>query len=334
MLIQGKEYRSVWREKDVVYFVDQTKLPFEFSIFKSSSYKETIEAIKKMIVRGAPAIGVAGAYAYVQAAYEYKLEADKLNLAAAEIKSARPTAVDLMNMLERMKSIDQELDILKKQSEKIANEIIEACRKVSENGSNLIKMNDVILTHCHTGAVAAVDYGTALGAIKEAYKQNKNIFVYVDESRPRMQGRLTSWELLEEGVPHKVIVDGAAGSLMKSGKINMVIVGADRICKNGDFANKIGTYQLAVLAKENKIPFYVAAPLTTFDFDIKSGTDITIEERDENEVLYVQGQRVYPEGSHAFNPAFDVTSYTYVSGYITESGVFKDINELKTKLKK
>jgi len=334
MLIQGKEYRSLWREKDIVYFIDQTKLPFEFSIFKSSNYRETIEAIKKMIVRGAPAIGVAGAYAYVQAAYECKFESNLLRSAADEIKAARPTAVDLMNIVLRMKSTRQDPDSLEKESEKIADEIVEACRKISENGSDLIKVNDTILTHCHTGAVAAVDYGTALGVIKQAFKQDKNIFVYVDESRPRMQGRLTSWELLEQGVPHKVIVDGVAGSLMRSGKINIVIVGADRICDNGDFANKIGTYQVAVLAKENKVPFYVAAPLTTFDFAIKSGDDISIEERDENEVLSIRDQRVYPECSHAYNPAFDVTPHDYVAGYITEYGVFKNMQELKNKLKK
>lgn len=333
MIIKGKEYRSVWREKNIVYLIDQTKLPFEFSIVETSSYADTVDCIKRMAVRGAPAIGVAGAYAYVQAAYEFGKDSESLAKASMEIRAARPTAVDLMNVIDEMKQIDQTLSSLEEASEKIADRIVESCKKISEFGSSLIKQNAIILTHCHTGAPAAVDHGTALGAIKQAYNDKKNIFVYVDETRPRIQGALTSWELLEHGVPSKVLVDGAAGSLLKSGKVDMVIVGADRICANGDFANKIGTYSLAVLAKENGVPFYVAAPLTTFDFNLKDGSMITIEERKEEEVLMIQGKRIYVEGVHAFNPAFDVTPAQYVSGYITELGVFESIDELKNKIK-
>jgi methylthioribose-1-phosphate isomerase len=210
-----------------------------------------------------------------------------------------------------------------KAADDYADSIVEMCYRIGENGSGLIKEGYRILTHCNAGALATVDFGTALAPIRVAHRAGKKLFVYVDETRPRLQGaKLTAWELVNEGIDHAVISDNAAGHYMKN-DVDIVIVGADRIARNGDFANKIGTYTKAVLAKENGVPFYVAAPVSTFDTKIRGGAQITIEERSEDEVLFVDGCRVAPNGSRALNPAFDVTPAKYVTGFITEKGVFK-----------
>ena len=210
---------------------------------------------------------------------------------------------------------------------KVANEYVEdiitRCRKIGENGDKLIKNDMKILTHCNAGALATVDYGTALAPIRIAHNKGKKIFVYADETRPRCQGLLTDWELEQEGIPHAVIADNAAGHYLKSGEINLVITGADRITKNGDFANKIGTYEKAVIAKENNVPFYVAAPVSTFDKNLPSGNEIIIEERGREELAVINGKKIYPEYTKIKNPAFDVTPAEYVTGYITEKGIFK-----------
>ena len=205
----------------------------------------------------------------------------------------------------------------------------EQCKKLCRHGAELIKPGSKVLTHCNSGSLAVGRYGTALGAIIQAYKEGKNPFVWVDETRPRFQGALTSWELLQEGISHKVLTDSAAAFLMKKGEVDLVMVGADRICKNGDFANKIGTYSLAVLAKHHRIPFYVLAPSSTLDFSLKSGEDIPIEQRDEREVLLPMGTRAYNEKTHALNYAFDVTPAELVSSYVTESGISREPPQLK-----
>ena len=280
--------------------------------------EEVADAIKNMKVRGAPAIGITAAYGIALA--------EKPEEAAHLLLSSRPTAVDLKNAVEYVlaKNLNgmNTADAAREWQELID----EKCRKISENGATLVKDEMRILTHCNTGAVATgVSYGTALGVIKKSWEEKKRIFVFVDETRPRFQGALTTWELRKMGVPNDVIVDSAAGHFMKRKEVDMVIVGADRIAANGDFANKIGTYSVAVLAKENNIPFYVAAPFSSFDLDIKSGEEIKIEERNEKEVLL----DVYPEGTRARNPAFDVTPSEYVTAFITEFGVHKKIKEVE-----
>jgi len=228
------------------------------------------------------------------------------------------------------KKLDQGRDPLSA-AEEYVETIVERCRKIGEYGEKLIPENSRILTHCNAGALATVDYGTALSPMRIAKRKGKEIFVYVDETRPRLQGSLTSWELKNEGIEHVVIPDNAAGYFMEKGEIDMVIVGADRIAINGDFANKIGTYEKAVLAKENDIPFYVAAPISTFDPTIKEGRSIVIEERGEDEVKKIWGKDVFPEWVKVRNPAFDITPHQYVTAFITEMGIFRP-HEIKEKL--
>ncbi len=303
----------------ILKMLDQRKLPFSAEYALCKNYKETIAAIRNMVVRGAPAISIAGAYAVAQAAeggYD-------IGNAAEEIMSARPTAVDLSNGVHFMLlgiSEEQEPEALAREWE---NSIYEKCKKLCKHGAELIKPGSRVLTHCNSGPLAVGKYGTALGAIIQAHKEGKNPFVWVDETRPRFQGALSSWELLQEGIPHKVITDSAAASLMEKTEVDLVMVGADRICKNGDFANKIGTYSLAVLAKHHGIPFYVLAPSSTQDPSLKSGEDIPIEQRDEREVLEPMGTRAYNEKTHAVNYAFDVTPAGLVAAYINEDGVFE-----------
>lgn len=347
--IQGKtkDFRTVWFEKHVVKLIEQRKLPFKFKIFSCRNYKETTQAITDMVVRGAPAIGATAGYATAQAALEFKgTDSDKfaehMANACEFIKQARPTAVDLKHAVDRVhksvrgwKKIDLCKEIAVDEAKKIADEYIDVCKKIGEYGNELIKDKDKILTHCNAGALATVDYGTALAPMRFAHSNGKRIFVFVDETRPRMQGaRLTAWELAQEGIEHAIIADNAVGYYMKKGEIDLCIVGADRIAKNGDVANKIGTYEKAVLAKENNIPFYVAAPLTTFDLELESGEEIPIEERSEEEVTHMWGKegkiRVANEKSPAKNPAFDVTSAELITSFITEKGVIKakDISSL------
>lgn len=349
MLVNNQNYRTIWMQDSSVCMINQQLLPHKFEIHESKNHLQTAEAIKAMIVRGAPAIGAAGAFGIAQAALEFtgkEFDNFRIHLKKAEhvLKSTRPTANDLFFGIDFVmkKTFDNfDAEIAKKYAVKAANEYAdwsaELCRQIGEHGNKLIKNNQNILTHCNAGALACVDFGTALSPLRIAHYNKKNIFVYVDETRPRNQGAsLTAWELANEKIAHAIIADNAAGFFMKQGKIDLVIVGADRIAMNGDVANKIGTYEKAVLAKENNIPFYVAAPLSTFDSKCSSGSEIPIEERSEEEVLFMQGLdddgnirkfRISPQESHAKNPAFDVTPARYITGIITEKGVIKPTKE-------
>jgi S-methyl-5-thioribose-1-phosphate isomerase len=314
--------------------VDQTKLPFFEEIYISDNYKTTCFAVKNMIVRGAGSIGAAAAFAMMQARFEAPDDhiVEFLTDAKSEIEKTRPTAADLFQAVKRVyqKALIS-FEEAKKEAEKIADETSEAGRLIGIFGASLIKDGFNILTHCNAGPLALVEFGSALAPIIEAHHQGKKIFVYIDETRPRNQGsKLTAWELKRAGVPHTIIADNVAGFLMYQKKIDMVITGADRIAKNGDTANKIGTLEKAVLAKEFGIPFYVAAPESTFDKSIDSGNEIPIEERSENEVLFtsgidtfgnVQNIRIASPGSSAFNPAFDITPAKYITAYITPRGI-------------
>lgn len=346
MKVNGKHYRTVWLEGKIVKMVNQPLLPHSFKIYSTNNYRETANAIRTMVVRGAGAIGASAGFAMAQAVLEAKETNYKKYIedALKTIKATRPTAQNLFYAVDRVYSLikdEKNLAVAKKvavdTANTIANEDSDACRRIGELGEKLIKDNDSILTHCNAGWLAFVDYGSALSPIYLAVRNKKRVFVYVDETRPRCQGaKLTSWELNNEKVANTVIADNAAGFFMQQGKINLVITGADRIAANGDTANKIGTYEKAVLAKENGIPFYIAAPTSTIDIKTKSGKDIPIEERDEGEVLYMFGVddkdrkcrvRIAPKQSKAKNPAFDVTPAKYIKGIITEKGIIKADDE-------
>jgi len=343
---QIKEFRTVWMESHIVKMIDQPKLPHKFEIYSSFDHKQTAEAIRTMIVRGAPAIGATAGFGMAQACMEAPVTRfdDYVRKASETLKNTRPTAYNLFYAIERvLKSIEKGISVKEKreiaikEANSIADEDVEKCKNIGVYGNKLIKDGDSVLTHCNAGALATVDYGTALAPMRFAHYGGKKIFVFVDETRPRCQGaRLTAWEMLQEGIDHAVIVDNAAGHFMRNGEIDICIVGSDRTTAKGDVANKIGTYEKAVIAKENKIPFYVALPTTTIDMSIKYGKDIPIEERDEEEVTHMwgfsQGElkkiRIVPKGSHVKNPAFDVTPIKYVTGLITEKGIIKP-NEIK-----
>lgn len=335
-----KEFRTVWFEQPDVVMIDQPKLPFKFALRRFGNYKATAQAISDMVVRGAPAIGATAAYATAQAALEFSgSDFDKfdkyMRTACAHIKKARPTAIDLAhgvdhiyNKIIKWGEIDDAKKFAVEEAEKYANDYVELCKGIGKNGAALIQNNDRILTHCNAGWLATVDWGTALAPVYYAKREGKDLFVFADETRPRCQGaRLTAWELAQEEIDHAVIADNAAGYYLRKGEINLCIVGADRIAANGDVANKIGTYEKAVVAKENGVPFYVAAPRTTFDFECPSGDDIPIEERGEDEVKKMWGKEgsvsIANQSSPAKNPAFDVTPNKYITGYITEVGVLK-----------
>lgn len=350
-----KDYRTVWMEGRTVKMIDQPLLPHAFRIASFKNHMQTARSISTMIVRGAPAIGATGAYGTAQAALEFrgscmKMFREHMKDAEKALASTRPTAYDLfhgiktvMDGIKNAKSVEEAQRRAVEAAEYYAEWSAENCRKIGEYGGKLIKSNDGILTHCNAGALACVDYGTALAPIRDAHANGKKIHVFVDETRPRCQGaRLTAWELAMEGIPHSLIADNAAGHFMQRGDIDMVIVGADRIAANGDVANKIGTYEKAVVAKDNGIPFYVAAPSSTFDFKCRSGKAIPIEERSGDEVLYMFGKpdgiifgsnrvRIAPKETNARNPAFDVTHAKYIKGIITEKGVFRpsQIRKLK-----
>lgn len=335
-------------EGKTVRMIDQTKLPFKFVIYDSPDFKQTAEAIKKMVVRGAPAIGVTAGFGVVQVILDAP-ENNFENFVKNGIKilrETRPTAYNLFWAIDRIlkvvskgRNIPEKKKLATDEAKKIADEDVETCKKIGEYGNKLIKNGNRILTHCNAGALATVDYGTALAPIRFAHKDGKKIFVFVDETRPRCQGsKLTAWELLQEDIPHSIIADNAAGYYMHNGEVDLCIVGADRVTADGSVANKIGTYEKAVLANENNIPFYVAVPTSTIDLSIKSGKDIPIEERSEEEVTHIYGfnegeikkVRISPEESHAKNPAFDVTLAKYISGFITEKGIInpRDIKKL------
>lgn len=325
-----------WREGRLVV-LDQTGLPSKEVYLEIDTTARLLEAIKTLRIRGAPAIGVAAAYGVVLAAKEAfvagrdrKEMKEAIERKARELVSARPTAVNLKKAVERMMErvrsknwAGEDLLIeLENEARDFFEENLQSDLKIARYGSELISDGDSILTHCNTGALATAGYGTALGVIKKAFEEGKKIKVFVDETRPLFQGsRLTAWELERFGIDYEIIVDGAAGFMMARGEIDKVIVGADRIVLNGDTANKIGTYSLAVLARHHRIPFYVAAPLTTFDFKIKKGEDIPIEERSEAEVTELAAVRLAPAGARARNSAFDVTPSSLILAFITEKGV-------------
>lgn len=324
MRVKGKHYRTVWMEGNTVFLIDQNLLPFKFKIVKVKTCRDTCRAIKDMTVRGAGAIGAAAGFAMAQAVLEGKRAAGR-----KEIEATRPTAQNLFYAVERVyKAKDAYWE-----AQAIAREDEESCKRIGEYGNKLIKNGAGILTHCNAGWLAFVDFGSALSPIYAAHRKGKKIFVYADETRPRGQGaRLTAWELKNEKVPHAIIPDNAAAHFMSKGEIDLVIVGADRIARNGDTANKIGTLEKAICAKRYSIPFYVAAPSSTFDLKCKSGKQIPIEERNQDEVLYQTGPTkggkmerilVASPGSAAKNPAFDVTPPELIAGYITEKGLLR-----------
>ena len=323
----------VWRG-DSLRLLDQRRLPAEEVWIETSDYRDVIAAIRGMSVRGAPAIGIAGAYALALAAIELAGDcggdfSDRLHAAAGEIKTARPTGANLAWAVERAlgaaarsQTADEVASKLAAEAVSIHGEDVQSNRRIGANGAKLIPWGSSALTHCNTGALATGGYGTALGIIRAAWAQNRLERVYATETRPLLQGaRLTAWELRREGVESRLVADSAAGAIMRSGAVNAVLVGADRIAANGDVANKIGTYSLAALARDNGIPFYVAAPSGTFDMSLSNGDEIIIEERGADEVLSYGGDRVAPSGMDAFNPAFDVTPSGYVTAIITERGV-------------
>jgi methylthioribose-1-phosphate isomerase len=316
--------------------LDQGKLPREQIFADLDNYHDVVLAIKEMRVRGAPAIGVAAAYGIALGASGIKT-ANKdeflaqLNQVMQTFAASRPTAVNLFQAINRMRKaargdgVTEIRNSLVKEAKRIHQEEITATKQLSQLGAELIKDGFTLLTHCNAGPLATAGYGTALGVIKVAKEQGKKVSVFVTETRPLLQGaRLTTWELMQEGIPVTLITDSMAGYFMHRKKIDCVIVGADRIAANGDVANKIGTYTLAVLAKESKIPFYVAAPTSTIDLSLSSGDKIPIEERSPEEVTHIQGVPIAPEGIRAANPAFDVTPHSYITAIITEKGIIRE----------
>lgn len=336
MKVFGKEYRTVWMEGTSVFMIEQNLLPFEFQVMESVSSHTTCEAIRTMVVRGAGAIGAAAAFAMAQAA----LEADpadfkgSLDRSRTEIEGTRPTARNLFYAVERVYQASLiSMERAVQEAQKVADEDADASRRIGTYGKELVPDGSRVATHCNAGWLAFVDHGTALSPVYFSHLEGKKVFVYADETRPRGQGaRLTAWELHQQGVPHAIIPDNATAWYMMNSKIDLMIVGADRIAANGDTANKIGTLEKALAAKAFNIPFYVAAPSSTFDAGCASGKDIPIEERDPEEVLYQtgvtrDGQRseilVCSPGSTAENPAFDVTPANLITAFITDKGILK-----------
>ena len=331
-------FKTIAWEKDKVVLLDQTKLPLKEAYFICDDYCAVAESIRKMVVRGAPAIGVAAAMgialgALCTQACEYDEFKQQVEQICQEFAQTRPTAVNLFWAIERMKnlvhthsdrSVEEIKSLLRKEALKINEEDILINHQIGQVGRELIKDGFIILTHCNAGALATAGYGTALGIIRAAFEEGKKIKVLACETRPFLQGaRLTAWELKESGIPVTVITDSMAGYAMQKKKIGVVITGADCICLNGDVANKIGTYSLAVLAKKHKIPFYVAAPLSTINVNYEEGEAVSIEERDEREVTHIEGRRIVPEDVKVWNPAFDITPSNYISVIITEKGMVK-----------
>ena len=319
--------------------IDQTILPYEFKTVDISTAEEMFYAIKDMIVRGAPAIGIAGAHGVSLAAIELsKIESDKniflnkLQEKADYLKSSRPTAVNLMWAVDKQIKLALETDgsietitkALIDNGIKLENEDIEINKKMGDYGAEVVPKGATILTHCNAGALATVGYGTALGVIRSAYAKDPTIKVFADETRPRQQGaRLTTWELTQDGIPTTLITDGMCSYFMSKGMIQMVVVGADRIAANGDTANKIGTYTVAIAAKYHNVPFYIAAPLSTIDTSIKSGKEIPIEERSHEEVTHINGDWICAKDVNIINPGFDVTPHELITGIITEKGILR-----------
>jgi len=319
-----------------VRFIDQTKLPVEETYVTCTTCEQVANAIRKMVVRGAPAIGVAAAMGIALGVQESKAETVSdlkrdLDRCCELIRETRPTAVNLFWGIRRMRDKFESLRIrplpqikqaLIEEAKRMHAEDIAANQAMGRLGATLMPASGGVLTHCNAGALATCGYGTALGVIRAAVEQGKKIHVYADETRPFLQGsRLTAWELVKDGIPTTVISDNMAGAMMKQGKIGAIVVGADRIAANGDVANKIGTYTVAVLAKEHKIPFYVAAPISTVDLNTPDGSKIPIEQRNTDEVTHFGGKQIAPEGALVENPAFDVTPAEYVTAIVTERGI-------------
>lgn len=333
-----EEIRPIEFKDNVLHLIDQRKLPTKYEIFQCRDYRQVEFAIRDMVVRGAPAIGVTAAYGLVLAVGEFRDRPreeffKEVYQAMDLLRQSRPTAVNLMWALERMKDfIEENQDLatgelyekVLEEANTIYKEDIETNRAIGRYGNEIVKKGDTILTHCNAGALATAGYGTALGVIRAAHYSGKNIFVYADETRPRLQGgKLTAWELVREKIACKLIADNVAASLIRDGEIDLIIVGADRIASNGDTANKIGTFMLSVVAKAYNVPFYIAAPISTIDFDIDHGDQIVIEERSGEEVTHLDGLRIAPEGVGVYNPAFDITPYENISGIITEKGIIR-----------
>ncbi len=344
---EEKVKHIVWKG-DSLLLLDQRRLPLEEVWVECKTYEDVAKAIENMVVRGAPAIGVTAAYGVALGAKQVLKESKsymdfkaRLEMVINRLAATRPTAVNLFWALRIMKLIldagKNENDIvvaLETEAVNIEKQDIEMNKKMGYFGAELLSSKENVLTHCNTGALATAGFGTALGVVRAAVEMGKDITVFVDETRPYLQGaRLTAWELEKEGIPYYLITDNMAGWFMFTGEVSCVIVGADRIALNGDTANKIGTYSLSVLAKEHGIPFYIAAPSSTFDFSIRSGSEIPIEERNQDEVLYCHCRncRIAPRGAKAKNPSFDVTPHENITAIITEKGVIESPDERKIK---
>jgi methylthioribose-1-phosphate isomerase len=328
--------RTIEWDSGVVRMIDQRKLPHEYVEVEFTDYRDVAKAIKEMYIRGAPAIGAAAAYGLALAAVHSDAQSKPelvatVRQAADLLRATRPTASNLFWALERMlvrleddglHGVDEIRQALIAEAESLAEEDVEVNKRMGQYGAELMEDGYSVLTHCNAGALATVDYGTALAPIRTASRQGKSVHVFVDETRPRLQGaRLTAWELMREDIPMTLIADNAAGFYIQRGQVDMIFVGADRVVANGDVVNKIGTYKLAVVAKENGVPFYPVVPTSTIDLDIESGDQVPIEERSIEEVTQVRGRPIGPQGVRAANPAFDVTPHRYVTGIITEHGI-------------
>ncbi len=345
MKFEGKRYHSLWYENEKLKIIDQKALPFDFRVVELATSKEIINAIKDMSLRGAPLIGVAAAYATFFAYRESLTKSDShyyYETVISKLKRSRPTAVNLqwaVNQIDNAIKMGLEIDRILSFVKNIENNEISCCKMIGDNGVLLLK--DIynikahkqinILTHCNAGWLATVDYGTASAPVFRARDNEMDIHVWIGETRPRNQGgKLTAWEYFHENIQHTVVADNSVGLLMRKKLVDIVIVGADRIARNGDTANKIGTYLRALAAKDNNVPFYIAAPMSTIDFSIKTGDSIKIEERDENEVRYIGETPIIHELSPVINHAFDITPAELITGFITERGVYKpqDIKRL------
>ena len=332
-------FSAIKYEKYSLKLLDQRILPNQEEWLSCETLEEVADAIEEMVVRGAPAIGCTVAFGLVLDLANHKGPTwgdyrSRFSESVERLAATRPTAVNLFKALEAFKQLtssfndiqpkDQSLDKFHQLAQSLYDDDLRTCQLIGEHGQSLFKRPCKILTHCNTGALATAGYGTALGVIRSLHQHKKLEHVYVDETRPFMQGtRLTAYELEKEEIPYSIQVDSAAAVLMENGKVDGVVVGADRISANGDTANKIGTYSLAIMARYHEVPFYVAAPISTFDLSIKSGREIKIEQRNHQEITHYKDHQVAPEGAQAFNPSFDVTPHTLISGIICENGVAK-----------
>ena len=336
--------RTIWWEDNKVKMIDQRILPLHYEILSYADYRDVAEAITDMVVRGAPAIGAAGAYGMALAAFQSPATdrdslLDDLAQAQAVLDASRPTAVNLSWATARVMTLarhlsftdpstslragidDMRLAILA-EAQRIADEDVEINRRMGAFGAEIVPQAANVLTHCNAGSLATVDYGTTLGVVRAAIEAGKQVHVWADETRPRLQGaRLTAWELMRDGIPMTLIADNAAGMLMRLGRVDLVLFGADRVAANGDVANKIGSYKLAVIARENGVPCYSVVPTPTIDLSLAHGDLIPIEERNAREVTHVGAEQIAPDGVPVYNPAFDVTPHRYLTGIITEEGI-------------